>query len=436
MFSQLFGKYLVDKGVIQQNSLDEVLKNQQSARVKLGTIAVSAGMLTEAEAEEINHVQTHEDKRFGDIAVERGYLSEKQVCEILERQGDSFMKFLQLLTDELKISVSQVDAYLASYQKEHGFTDVEMESMKREDVDAICALYAYAAKPYVTDIAALVLRNLTRFVSGNYYIDKIEKTEEYSYQCLVGQKIHGDHTIYLAFGEDGGEGALALASGFAKESYSEIGAVCYDAMAEFSNICSGLFASDMSRMGVDIDMEPPYVYENQCAKGSAYVVPIHIDGKVIKLYIAVDSEISLGTTPYVLKIAKAEGSQVTDSSKGTVMIVDDSLLIRKMLRKIVEEHGYTVVAEAVNGAEAVEEYKKYRPDVITLDITMPVMDGLEALEVIKAYDDNVKAIMITAAGQQGKVIEAIRHGAAHFMMKPFHEAEVIEGLEGVFSSIR
>jgi CheY-like chemotaxis protein len=113
------------------------------------------------------------------------------------------------------------------------------------------------------------------------------------------------------------------------------------------------------------------------------------------------------------------------------MIVDDSSLIRKMLRGLLENNGYTVAAEAVNGAEAVEMYDNVKPDVVTLDITMPVMDGVEALKQIKAKDAKANVIMITAAGQQDKVVEALKSGANLFIMKPFNEEDVIKNFENV-----
>ena len=109
--------------------------------------------------------------------------------------------------------------------------------------------------------------------------------------------------------------------------------------------------------------------------------------------------------------------------------MDDSVLIRKMLRSIVEEMGYIVVGEAGNGADAVELYKKCQPDVLTLDITMPVMDGIEALKQIMDSDEDAKVVMITAAGQQSKVIQALKLGAAKFVMKPFDKEEVRKTLE-------
>jgi DNA-binding NtrC family response regulator len=123
---------------------------------------------------------------------------------------------------------------------------------------------------------------------------------------------------------------------------------------------------------------------------------------------------------------------VKEGSKGTVLIVDDSALIRKLLRKILEDEGYTVVCEASNGAEAVEEYEAYRPDVVTLDITMPIMDGVEALKQIRQINPSAKAFMVTAAGQQKKVIEALKNGAMKFIVKPFSKDEVLTSFEEAF----
>ena len=91
MFSQLFGKYLVEQKALSDDTLKNILKEQEGTRVRLGTIAVADGLLTEAQADEINHLQTQMDKRFGDIAVEQKYLTENQVSTLLIKQGNSTM---------------------------------------------------------------------------------------------------------------------------------------------------------------------------------------------------------------------------------------------------------------------------------------------------------------------------------------------------------
>jgi len=109
-----------------------------------------------------------------------------------------------------------------------------------------------------------------------------------------------------------------------------------------------------------------------------------------------------------------------------ILVVDDSRTSRKILRNILEEAGHTVVGEAVDGQDGINKYKDLRPDIVTLDITMPVMDGLEALKCLKEEDPNSTIIMVTAAGQQSKMIDAIKLGAAEFVTKPFEAADIIK----------
>ena len=113
----------------------------------------------------------------------------------------------------------------------------------------------------------------------------------------------------------------------------------------------------------------------------------------------------------------------------TVMIVDDSKTSRYMLRSILVQNGYEVIAEAENGQEGYDKYCELNPDFVTLDITMPVMDGLEALEEIMKFDKKAKVVMITAAGQQVKVIQALKIGAEKFVVKPFDKEKVRRTLE-------
>lgn len=432
MFSQLFGEFLTEKNVITRETLEEVLQQQNSTRVKLGTIAVAAGYLTEAQAEEINYLQTQQDKRFGDIALDKGYLTMAQLSELLDQQGNAFMKFLQILTEKNCIVLTELDNYLTEFQKSEGFSDAEMQALKKDDIDGIVPLFAFSAKPFVTELTALVLRNITRFVSTDFYIGRIRRVNDYAYRCLAGQKITGDHQIYVAFaGTDSEDGVLRLASGYAKETFTAINSHVFDTLGEFTNICSGLLATNLSEKDIDIDMEAPFAYVDQKMTGKGYIVPIHLCGHELELFISVDEEIILGDKLYEMKIEKKAGSTVTADSRGTIVIVDDSALIRRTLRDLVEGAGYTVVAEGTNGEEGLEAYKEYKPDLITLDITMPVMDGVEALEKIMESDPGAKVIMITAAGQQQKVIKALRVGAAKFIMKPFNRDEVLNALQEI-----
>ena len=107
-----------------------------------------------------------------------------------------------------------------------------------------------------------------------------------------------------------------------------------------------------------------------------------------------------------------------------ILIVDDSRTSRKILRGLLEGNGHEV-EEAANGEEGCSRYKEWKPDLVTMDITMPVLDGMAALKMIKGYDSEAKVIMITAAGQKEKMVQAVKYGADEFIAKPYEENGVL-----------
>lgn len=117
-----------------------------------------------------------------------------------------------------------------------------------------------------------------------------------------------------------------------------------------------------------------------------------------------------------------------------ILITDDALFMRVTLKNILTQHGYEVVGEAKDGVEAVDLYNKLQPDLVTMDITMPEMDGIEALKKIRANDDGAIIVMCTAMGQKNMVVEAIKAGAKDFIVKPFQPERVIEAVEKVLAA--
>ena len=117
-----------------------------------------------------------------------------------------------------------------------------------------------------------------------------------------------------------------------------------------------------------------------------------------------------------------------------VLIVDDSRTSRKILKEILKVGGHEILGEASNGEEGVILYKECKPDVVTMDITMPIMNGLEALMCIKKEDGNAKVIMITAAGQKEKMVQAIKEGADDFITKPFDADQILGAIKRVLKS--
>ena len=116
-----------------------------------------------------------------------------------------------------------------------------------------------------------------------------------------------------------------------------------------------------------------------------------------------------------------------------VLIVDDAAFMRMMIRDILTKEGY-VIQEAVNGRDAVDKYAEVRPDLVTLDITMPEMNGLDALRAIRSGDKNARVLMVSAMGQQKMIVEALEAGAMDFLVKPFQPTKVLETVKKCLQS--
>ena len=114
-----------------------------------------------------------------------------------------------------------------------------------------------------------------------------------------------------------------------------------------------------------------------------------------------------------------------------ILICDDAAFMRMMIKDILTKNGYTVAGEAENGAKAVEKYAELKPDLVLMDITMPEMDGIQALKKIKEKDPSATVVMCSAMGQQAMVIEAIQSGAKDFIVKPFQADRVIEAVKKI-----
>ncbi|RKO60945.1 response regulator [Caldibacillus debilis] len=111
-----------------------------------------------------------------------------------------------------------------------------------------------------------------------------------------------------------------------------------------------------------------------------------------------------------------------------ILVVDDAAFMRMMIKDILVKNGYQVVGEAADGKQAVEKYRELNPDLVTMDITMPEMDGITALKEIRSFDPDAKIVMCSAMGKQAMVIDAIQAGAKDFIVKPFQADRVLEAI--------
>lgn len=117
-----------------------------------------------------------------------------------------------------------------------------------------------------------------------------------------------------------------------------------------------------------------------------------------------------------------------------ILLVDDAAFMRKMIRDTLSKSGFTDLYEAVDGADAVEKYSEINPDLVIMDITMPNMDGLEALKAIRAKDSNANVVMCSAMGQESMVMDAVRSGAKDFIVKPFKADRVLKTVNAILGT--
>ena len=119
--------------------------------------------------------------------------------------------------------------------------------------------------------------------------------------------------------------------------------------------------------------------------------------------------------------------------KKKILIVDDSNFLRNALKKILEGNGYEVVGTAENGLEAVSKYKELKPDLVTLDIIMPQLNGLQAIKMLRSIDPNALVVMVSSMSSKESITDCVKEGAKNYILKPFEEAKVIEVIQKVLS---
>lgn len=257
MFSEFFGNYLLNKGLVNGESLKELLSVKEDVRMKLGVLAINAGYMTAKQIQEINNLQATIDKRFGELAIEKGYLTNSQLTSLLKEQKKEHLLLGQTLIDKKILTLEQFENELNSYKKEYSLSDEQFEALKDGNAEEIVNVFlkfdkAINDKVY-KNFSSLFFKNIIRFIDNGVRIEAAEEIEEDRYEWVFYQEVKGDIELFTAIaGKE--KPLLGLAGKFAKENFNLMDDYAQDAIGEFLNLNNGLFLVNMSDRGTELNL--------------------------------------------------------------------------------------------------------------------------------------------------------------------------------------
>lgn len=261
MFSQYFGHYLLNNGLLTSEQLQSALELQKTTHVKFGVIAVDEGLLTSAQVEEIHEQQKQQDKRFGEIAIQLGYLSNEQVEQMLSAQKKNHLLLAQAVVDQNYMTMEAFSNALNEYKKLHSLSDENFEAIKSGNIDAMIENLLQLEdedKQIYTDYISLFVKNMIRFIDDQVYVEVSANDAPLQADWFVSQQIKGEaplHTV-LALEENV---FLKVASVYAEEELVEVDELAEASVSEFLNLHNGIYLVNMSNKGIELDMSPQKV---------------------------------------------------------------------------------------------------------------------------------------------------------------------------------
>jgi len=293
MVASIIGSYLIEKGIITNEQLQDVLYEQSKVRVKLGLIAVAEGLMNGAEADRVNRQQAMQDKRFGDLAVEMGYLTEGQVESLLKKQGNAYMSFAQALADMGLMTIEQLEQCLVDFKDDKNLTNSDIEVIKSDDIERILPLYMPAGSDAYFEVAGICVKTISRLIDHQVYPEKAYTTEQVDADNGAIQFAEGKPGITIGLSGIGSS-LCPLAGVFGQADFAELDEDAIDAVAEFVNCVLGLYASTVSLRGIDLELYPPeYSTEvSGVVADKILVLPLHVKGRLVNFLIALDQKMT------------------------------------------------------------------------------------------------------------------------------------------------
>ena len=289
MLFELFGRYLIENNKIDEEQYSKLEELYLSSRVKLGLIAVAERMLTEQQAEEINAKQAIVDKKFGDIAIELGYLTAYHVSELLSKQGSSYMKMCQALSDLGIMNPQETERMFNAFVFDMDGIEV-INELKADDIDAYTSLYLPEKYSSYEVLVQIAVRTISRIVSNRIYVEKAQMVSAVNHKAIAFLTMHGDKNVMFGMYSDD-DAILKIAEGYAKFDFDEVDEDALDAVGEFINIINGLYATALSYNDSKVELDvPDYRMEERTVSNDNDIclMPVIIEGKKIYIFASVN----------------------------------------------------------------------------------------------------------------------------------------------------
>lgn len=309
MFSQYFGHYLLNSGLITSEQLKKALDVLDVTHVKIGVMAVDEGYMTAAQVDEVHEKQRQVDKRFGEIAVELGYITDEQVEQMLSAQKQDHLLLAQALVDKGYMTIEQYSRALNDYKNSHSLSDDKFEAIKSGNIEALVEnsihISDLANKEFYFKYLSLFAKNMIRFIDNQVYLEAHEWKEALKFDWVVHQDIVGESTLYTALAADENV-FLELASTYAEETLTEVDELAKASVSEFLNLHNGIFLVNMSNIGKELDMRPQQVMHKAFVESgeSSYIVNVETSKGSFALILSQNLEtIKISTTDETKQLA-------------------------------------------------------------------------------------------------------------------------------------
>lgn len=251
MFSAFFGNYLLNKGLISQEHLTELLNNQKAKRLKLGLLAINAHYMTAEQVEYVHQLQAQRDRKFGQIAIIELFLTPTQLERLLKQQKSEHLILSQALLDAGYMDLAMFEKELDNYKKEYEITDQQFESLKNGEIEHVIGAFLNfedtAPKEIFEQYIILFYRNLIRFIDRIVHVGSAQRLNNKKYDFMVSQNIlSGDSYITGIAGD--AEVLKVLAGIYAEETFEKMDDYAIDACGEYLNLHNGLFLVNQSEV--------------------------------------------------------------------------------------------------------------------------------------------------------------------------------------------